>query len=143
MYLQREPLALGAVPKASGFALQWNISFKQPKAYIPLRRKTIRVGSWRWLGPPTPQFCVTYTNMLVSKNPKICGTPNAKYKICVTPNASQWNIGCVGSQTQNLCVGHVHFMLFVLISFALVTQREPSLQWNMGLRECKIALRSW
>ena len=43
MYLQREPLALGAVPKASGFALQWNISFKQPKAYIPLRRKTIRV----------------------------------------------------------------------------------------------------
>ena len=33
---------------------------------------------------------------------------------------------------QNFRVGHVPFMLFVLISFALVTQREPSLQWNMG-----------
>ena len=40
------------------------------KAYIPLRRKTIRLRYWRWLGPPTPQFCVTYTNMLVSKNEK-------------------------------------------------------------------------
>ena len=28
-------------------------------------------------------------------------------------------------------------MLFVLISFALVTQCEPSLQWNMGFRLCK------
>ena len=36
------------------------------KAYIPLRRKTIRVGSWHWLTPPTPQFCVGYTNILVS-----------------------------------------------------------------------------
>ena len=26
---------------------------------------------------------------------------------------------------------HVHYMLFVLISFALVTQRKPSLQWNI------------
>ena len=40
------------------------------------------------------------------------------------PNASQWNIGCVGSQTQNFRVGHVHFMFFVLISFAFGTQRE-------------------
>ena len=29
-------------------------------------------------------------------------------------------------------VGDVHFMLFVLISFALGSQRKPSLQWNMG-----------
>ena len=36
------------------------------KAYIPLGRKTIRVGYWRWLGPQTPHFCVTYTNILVS-----------------------------------------------------------------------------
>ena len=48
-------------------------------------------------------------------------------------HVSQWNIGCFGSQMQNFRVGHAHFMLFVLISFALVTQREPSLQWNMGL----------
>ena len=40
------------------------------------------------------------------------------------PNASQWNI--------DFRIGHVNFMLFVLILFLLVTQREPSLQWNMG-----------
>ena len=33
------------------------------------------------------------------------------------PSTSQWNIGYVGSPTQNL-----------------FTQREPSLQWNVGLR---------
>ena len=75
--------------------------------------------------------------MLVSKNAKICVTPNGKHEICVTPtqnpNANEWNIGCVGSPMQHFRVGHVHFMLFVLISFALVTQCEPSLQWNMGL----------
>ena len=57
-------------------------------AYIPLRRKVIRVGSSCWLRPPTPQFRVEDTNMLVSKNAKICFTPNAKPKICVTPNVN-------------------------------------------------------
>ena len=84
-------------------------------------------------------FCVGYTNMLVSKNAKICIPPkqNIKFALPTTqnPNAGQWNGGCVGSQMQNFRVGHVHFMFFVLISFALVTQRKPSLQWNMGLRE--------
>ena len=75
--------------------------------------------------------------MLVSKNAKICGTPNTKYKICVTPNAKpqrepmEYRLRWVPNW--NFCVGHVHFMLFVLISFALGNQRKPSLQWNMGL----------
>ena len=56
-----------------------------------------------------------------------------KFAFHPTPNVSQWNVGCVGSSTQKFRVGLVHFMLFVLISFTLVTQREPSLQWNMGL----------
>ena len=72
--------------------------------------------------------------MLVSKNAKICITPNANAKISVTPNAnpntSQWNIGWVGSLTQNLCISHVHFSFLVSISFAL----GPVFQWNMGLR---------
>ena len=34
--------------------------------------------------------------------------------------------------TQNSGVGHVHFMFFVLFSFALGSQRKPSFQWNMG-----------
>ena len=49
-------------------------------------------------------------------------------------NASQWNKGGVGSPTQNSCVGHVDFMFFVSISFALGSQREPRIQWNVGLR---------
>ena len=58
------------------------------KAYIPLQCKTIRVGSSHWLRPPTPQCHVGYTKMLVSKNTKICITPNVNAKICVTPNAN-------------------------------------------------------
>ena len=34
------------------------------------------------------------------------------------PNSNQWKIGCVGSPSQNVCVGHVHFMLFVLIPYS-------------------------
>ena len=49
------------------------------------------------------------------------------------PNTSQWNIGCVGSLTLGLCVGHVHFIFFVVISFALGSRRKCSFQWNMGL----------
>ena len=113
----------------------YSFSCHDTKAYISMRRKTLRVVVWRWVTPPTREFCIRYTNMLVSRNVK---TPDAKPKICVTPtqnpNASQWNIGCVGYQTQHFRVGHVHFMFFVLISFAFVSQRKPSFQWNMGLR---------
>ena len=47
---------------------------------------------------------------------------------------SQWNISCVGSLALGLCVGHVHFLFFVLILFALGSRRKRSFQWNMGLR---------
>ena len=50
------------------------------------------------------------------------------------PNASQWNIGCVGSLALGLCVGHVHFIFFVLISFALGSRHKRSFQWNMGFK---------
>ena len=50
-----------------------------------------------------------------------------------TPDASQWNIGGVGPSGVGAGVGHVHFMFFVLISFAFCSQRKPSFQWNMGL----------
>ena len=49
-----------------------------------------------------------------------------------TPDASQWNIGGVGPSGVGAGVGHVHFMFFVLISFAFCSQRKPSFQWNMG-----------
>ena len=64
-------------------------------------------------------------------------TPNLKFAFYPTrnPNASQWNIGCVGHQTQNFCVGHVHFMFFVQISFVFGAQRKPHFQWNMGFSD--------
>ena len=39
-----------------------------------------------------------------------------------------------------VCVGHVHFMLFVLISLALGTQCKCSFRWNMGLTIVKSML---
>ena len=56
--------------------------------------------------------------MLVSKMLKFALAPTR------TPNTSQWNIGGVGSSGIGARVGHVHFMLFVSILFALGTQRE-------------------
>ena len=97
--------------------------------------QTSCVGPWRWLSPPTPLFCVGDTNMLVSEY-VFRPTQNIKFAFPPTqnPNASQWNIGCVGSLALGPCVGHVHFIFFVLISFALSTRRKRSFQWNMGYR---------
>ena len=54
--------------------------------------------------------------MLVSKNAKMCVTPNTNANICVipndNPNASRGNIGSVGSQMRGTGAGHVHFMFF-------------------------------
>ena len=80
-----------------------------------------------------PQFRVTYTNTLVSKNTKICVTPNANAKMCVIPNRKP-QLESVDYRLRWIpdAECHVDFMLFVLISCALVTQHKPSLQWNMG-----------
>ena len=86
------------------------------------------------------EFCIGDTNMLVfwsHANPLICVLPDAQPKICVLPDAKpkhkpvEYRLHWV--PTQNSGVYHVHFMFFVLISFALGSQREPSFQWNMGL----------
>ena len=54
--------------------------------------------------------------MLVSEKP--CGPNATPHLPNANSNASRWNIGCVGSPGVGACVGHVHFMLFVSISFA-------------------------
>ena len=41
----------------------------QSITYIPLQQKTTGLGALCWVRPPTQRFCVTYTNMLVSKMP--------------------------------------------------------------------------
>ena len=110
----------------------------ETKAYIPLQRKTICVGSSHWLRPPTTQFRVGDTNMLVFKMLKFALPPTRTLKFALpptpTPNACRWNIGGVGSPTRGAGIVHVHFMFFVLISFALGSQHKLSFQWNMGLR---------
>ena len=102
--------------------------------------------------PPTPEFCMRDTNMLVyfglpptpipDASPNICvsrrQTPDAKPKICISPDAKprrqsvEYRLRWV--PTQNAGVGHVYFMFFVYISFAFGTQREPKFRWNMGFR---------
>ena len=64
----------------------------------------------------------------------VLGSANSSRHPTQNPNVSQWNIGCIGYQMPISCFGHVHFMFFVLISFAFEAQRKPSFQWNMGLK---------
>ena len=54
--------------------------------------------------------------MLAYTNAKICVTPNVNAKICVTSNVNPQR-----EQGENFCVGHVDFMLFVVILFVLGT----------------------
>ena len=63
-------------------------------------------------------------------------TPNLKFALPPTPspNASQWNIGGVGPSGVGAGVGHVHFRLFVSISFAFGSQCKCSFQCNMGFK---------
>ena len=57
------------------------------KDYIPLGHKTIRVGSWHWLKPPTPQFSIGNTNMLVPylKTLKFALPPVQNIKFALSP----------------------------------------------------------
>ena len=95
--------------------------------------------------PPDARMLRWDTNMLVSeKTQKIKSRRKKKKKLSLptqNPNASQWNIGCVGSLALGLCVGHVHFIFFVSISFASGTRRKPIFQWNMGLKLVMLMLK--
>ena len=88
---------LTPTPDARYLAFWWNISLNPDIVYVRSKiymyaqknmkgtlkpifhcdANTIRVGSSRWLRPLMPQFPVGDSNMLVSKNAKICVTPNA------------------------------------------------------------------
>ena len=102
------------------------------KAYIPLQRKT-------WTIPPTRNFALGIPTCWYLETLKFALPPMRMLKFVLpptlNPNAGRWNIGWVGSPGVAAHVGHVHFMLFVSISFALGSQRERSFQWNMGLTE--------
>ena len=85
--------------------------------YSTATRIPARFGVSRWSRPLTRRFCVTYTNMLVSK--KACvpnatpylpnaipSLPNATpYLPNATPNANQWNKVCVGYARVGFALG--------------------------------------
>ena len=145
-------LALAWTPNAT---LLRHLTQNWCKAYIPLRRKTIRVGYCNGLDPQRHTFVSPVGicwYILALPNAKICVIPAPNLKFALpqtpTPDASQWKIGGVGDQMQNSCIGHVHFMFFVLISFAFGAQRKPSFHWNYGLNcsrycHCKICNESY
>ena len=64
------------------------------------------------------KICVGNTNMLVSKNAKICVTPNTKPKMCVFPPTRIPQCQSVEYRLQSFCFGHVRFFFCVSISFA-------------------------
>ena len=76
---------------------------------------------------PTPEFCVGDTNMLVSKNTKICVTPDANPQRQSVEYRLRWVLNANFSRWP--CTFH----FLVLISIALGIQREPLFQWNMDL----------
>ena len=88
--------------------------------------QSFRVGALCWSRPPTPKFRVGDNNMLVSKNEKICITPDAKPKICVTPNAKpkrksvSYRLRLVPNA--KFVVGHVDF-IFLWVVFIRVGSR--------------------
>ena len=92
------------------------------KAYIPLRHKIPLPNAI----PRRQNFALGIPTGWYLKTRKFASppTPNLKFAFPPTqnPNASQWNIGCLGYQTQISGVRHVHFIFFVSISFALGSQ---------------------
>ena len=91
--------------------------------------------------PPTPEFWVGNTNMLVSKMWKFAFpdakslTPNLEFVLAPTPNpdASQWNIGGVGCQ-RKIFASSMYISCF-LCRFHLrrAPNANPFFLWNMGL----------
>ena len=93
-----------------------------------------RVG----LDPKRENFVLGIPTCWYLKGQRKPCAPNAKpwgpnVKPCA-PNVSQWNILRVGSPGVEARVGHVDFMLFVSISFALAKANAISCGiWALGL----------
>ena len=104
---------------------KWPCHLVDFKAYIRLRRKIARVGSSCWLRPLTRNFTLGIPTCWYLKTLKFASPPTQTLKFALPPtrnsNVSPWNTGCVGSPAGGAHVGHVHYMLFASISFALVS----------------------
>ena len=77
-----------------------------------------------------PHFCVTsHVGIFCVVWRKFFALPNAKPQ----RKSVEYRLRWVPNGNFNLCVGHVYFMFFVLISFTYGGQHKPNVQWNMGL----------
>ena len=103
------------------------------KAYIPLQHKTPRIGVRVEQYPQRENFALGIPTCWYLKS-LTEPTPTLNFALPPTPTSmSRWNIGRVGSLTQGAGVGHVYFILFVSISFALGGQRKHSFSLEYGL----------
>ena len=102
------------------------------KAYIPLEQKTSRIGGLRWSIPPMKNFALGIPTCWYLKTLTFALPPMRPLKFAFpltqNPNASHWNVARIGFPGIKAWVGHVHFMLFVPILFALGSQHEHSFQ---------------
>ena len=104
------------------------------------------VRGWRRAMPPTPEFCVGDTNMLVSwsqHNPLIYVLPDAKPKICIIPDAKprrqsvkyRW----CWAFWRWPCIFHVYFMYISCclcifhVGYVRISRRKGRFHWNTGL----------
>ena len=92
-------------------------------AYTLLRRNNFCVRSLRWLRPTTRNFALGILTCWYLKMLKFALPPTRILKFALpparNPNPSQWNICCVGSQTQISHVGHVHYYFFSVASICV------------------------
>ena len=98
---------------------------------------------WHGQCPQSQNFALeipTCWYILALPNAKICAKPKIALLPTPTPDDSQWNLGGVRPFGVGAGVGHVHFMFFVLISFAFCSQRNPVSSGIWALKAYRWAL---
>ena len=83
--------------------------------------KKVALGPRVPLAPHRHYFALGIPTCWYLKMLKFAFPPTQNIKFAFSPDAKP------------LCVGHVHFIFFVLISFALGSRHKSNFQWNMGL----------
>ena len=98
-------------------------------AYISLQRKNTCVGPWRWAITPNTRVLHWDTNMLGYQHVRFVLPPTRTLKFALpptqTPNPNRWNIGRIGSPTQNSHGGHVDFMCLCSFHSRWLPNRNP------------------
>ena len=107
------------------------------KAYIPSQCEPLHVGVSRWSRPPSDDFTLPITTCwYLKKKADPTQTPIYPMRPPIYQRDPQREPVEYGSRwvcESWVYIGHVDFMLFVSISFALGSQCKLIFWWNMGL----------